>query len=159
MIIPRWCHDTGTFGFVLWQLRQPKLRPVEALSGFGGEHRSRKEGRNFDCSDSWRILPASLTRVCSRSSHTICRGAAKPTQPHSLQRSHPHLINSIFASKLHAQDPLHWVICIRLICWHGAHLQAVAIMMKILLPDPEKLPSSLSCLWSRNLRVLTYLSW
>ena len=48
-----------------------------------------------------------LTLVWSRSGHTICRGAAKPTQPHSLQRIHPHLINSIFASKLHAQDPLH----------------------------------------------------
>ena len=99
----------------------------------------------------------SLTRVCLHSGHTICRGAAKPTQPHYLQRSHPHLINSIFASKLHAQDPLHWFICIQLICWHGAHLQAVVIVMEILLPDPEKLPSSLSCLWSRNLRVLPEL--
>ena len=41
------------------QLRQPGLRPIEALSGFGGEYRSRMEGRNFDCSDSWRILPDS----------------------------------------------------------------------------------------------------
>ena len=82
---------------------------------------------------------------------------------------HPHL-NSMFTSKLHAQDPLHWVICIRLIRWHGAHLQAVVIVMEILLPDPEKLPSSLSCLWSRNLWVIPnssvhagslgcYLSW
>ena len=77
-----------------------------------------------------------------------------PTQSHSLQRSYPHL-NSIFASKLHALDPLHWVICIRLIRWHGAHLQTVVIVMEILLPDPEKLPSSL---WSRNLRVLAKLS-
>ena len=70
------------------------------------------------------------------------------------QRSYPHL-NSIFASKLHALDPLHWVICIRLIRWHGAHLQTVVIMMEISLPDPEaKLPSSL---WSRNLRVLPKL--
>ena len=84
------------------------------------------------------------TRVCSRSGHTSC---------HSLQRSHPHL-NSIFASKFHARDPLHWVICISLIRWHAAHLQAVVIVMKILLPDPEKLPSSL---WSRNLRVLPKL--
>ena len=83
-----------------------------------------------------------LTRVCSRSGHTICRGAPKQltnTIPLSLQRSHSHL-NSIFASKLHARDPLHWVICIRLIRWHGAHLQAVVIAMEILLPDPEKLP-------------------
>ena len=58
------------------------------------------------------------------------------TQSHSLQRSHPHL-NSIFANKLHARDPLHWVICIRLIRWHGAHLQTVVIVMEILLPDPE----------------------
>ena len=81
------------------------------------------------------------------------RKSNAPTQSHSLQRNHPHL-NSIFASKLHAQDPLDWVICIRLIRWHGALLQAVVIMMKILLPDPEKLPSSL---WSRNLRVLPKL--
>ena len=74
-----------------------------------------------------------LTRVCSR--------------------SRPHL-NSIFAGKLHARDPLHWVICIRRIRWHGAHLQAVVIVMEILLPDPEKLPSSL---WLRNLRVLSEL--
>ena len=75
-----------------------------------------------------------LTRVCSRSGH-------------------PHL-NSIFASKLHARDPLHWVICIRLIRWHGAHLQAVVIVMEIILPDPEKLSASLC---SRNLRVLPKL--
>ena len=75
----------------------------------------------------------------------------EPTQSHFLQGSHPHL-NSIFASKLHAQAPLDWVICIRLIRWlgHGAHLQAVVIVMEILLPDPEKL-------WSRNLRVLPKL--
>ena len=97
-----------------------------------------------------------LTRVCSRSGHTIRRGAPKPTQPQSFW-SHPHLINSIFASKLHAQDPPYWVICIHLICWHGAHLQAVVIVMEILLPDPEKLPSSLSCSWSRNLGVLPEL--
>ena len=65
------------------------------------------------------------------------RPSNSPTQSHSLQRSHPHL-NSIFASKLHARDPLHWVICIRLIRWHGAHLQAVVIVMEILIPDPEK---------------------
>ena len=41
------------------ELRQPRLRPIEALFGFGGEYRSRKEGRNFDCSDSWRMLPDS----------------------------------------------------------------------------------------------------
>ena len=58
------------------------------------------------------------------------------------------------ASKLHSRDPLHRVIYIRLIRWHGAHLQAVFIVMEILLPDPEKLPSSL---WSRNLRVLPKL--
>ena len=84
------------------------------------------------------------------------RPSNAPTQSyHSLssQRSYPHL-NSIFASKLHALDPLHWVICIRLIRWHGAHLQTVVIVMEILLPDPEKLPSSL---WSRNLRVLPKL--
>ena len=84
------------------------------------------------------------------------RSSNTPTQSHSLQRSHPHL-NSIFASKLHARDPLHhvhWVFCIRLIRWHGAHLQAVVIVMEIILPDPEKLPSSL---WSRNLRVFPKL--
>ena len=81
------------------------------------------------------------------------RPSNAPTQSHSLQRSHPHL-NSIFASKMHARDPLHWVICIRLIRWHGAHLHAVVIVMDILSPDPEKLPSSL---WSRNLRVLPKL--
>ena len=73
--------------------------------------------------------------VCARVA--VTRSAAErpsnaPTQPHSLQPSHLHL-NSIFAIKLHAQDPLHWVICIRLICWHGAHLQAVVIVMEILL--------------------------
>ena len=93
-----------------------------------------------------------LTHVYSRSGHTICRGAVKQ-QSHCFQRSHPHL-NSIFASKLHTRDPLHWVICIRCIRWHGAHLQAVGIVMEILLTDPEKLPSSL---WSRNLRVLPKL--
>ena len=81
----------------------------------------------------------------------VTRSAAErpsnpPTQSHSLQRSHPRL-NSIFASKLHARAPLHWVIYIRLIRWHGAYLQTVVIVMEILLPDPEKLPSSL---WSRN---------
>ena len=60
-----------------------------------------------------------------------------PTQSHSLQRRHPHL-NSIVASKLHAREPLHWVICIRLIRWHGAHLWTVVIVMEIILPDPEK---------------------
>ena len=65
--------------------------------------------------------------VCARVA--VTRSAAErpsnaPTQSHSLQQSHTHL-NSIFASKLHAWDPLHWVICIRLIRWHGAHLQAV----------------------------------
>ena len=82
-----------------------------------------------------------LTRTCSRGGHTICRGAAKQltNTTDSLQWSHPHL-NSIFASKLHARDPLHWVICIRLIRWHGAHLQAVVTVMEILLPDPEILP-------------------
>ena len=114
---------------VFRQIRQPRLRPIEALSGFGGEYRSRKEGRNFDCSDSWRIL----------------------LDPHVLALPPASQVNSIFASKLHARDPLHWVICIRRIHWHGAHLQAVVIVMEILLPDPEKLPSSL---WSRNLRVL-----
>ena len=96
-----------------------------------------------------------LTRVCLHSSHTVCCGAAKQctnTNDPTIQRSHPHL-NSIFASKLHARDPLHWVICIRLIRWHGSHLQAIVIVMEILLPDPEKLPS----LWSRNLRVLPKL--
>ena len=88
----------------------------------------------------------------------VTRSAAErlsnaPTQYHSLQRSHPHL-NSIFASKLHARDPLHWFICIRLIRWHEAHLQAVVIVMEILLPDLEKLPSSL---WSRNFRMLPKL--
>ena len=81
------------------------------------------------------------------------RPSNAPKQSHSLQQSHPHL-NSILESKLHARAPLHWVICIRLIRWHGAHLQAVVIVMEILLPDPEKLPSSL---WSRNLRVLPKL--
>ena len=83
------------------------------------------------------------------------RPSNSQTQPesHSLQRSHPHL-NSIFASKLHAWDPLHWVICIRLIRWHSAHLRAVVIVMEILLPDPQKLPW---CLRSRNLRVLPKL--
>ena len=76
-----------------------------------------------------------------------------PTQSRSLQQSHPHL-NSIFASKLHARAPLHWVICIRLIRWHGAHLQAVVIVMEILWPDPEKLPSSL---WSRNPKLMSGL--
>ena len=99
-----------------------------------------------------------LTRVCLRSGHTICCRAAKQrtnTIPATLfeQRSHPRL-NSIFASKLHARDSLHWVICIHLIRWHRAHLQAVVIVMEILSPDPEKLPSSL---WSRNLRVLPKL--
>ena len=92
-----------------------------------------------------------LTRMCSRSGHTIC--PATQTQSNSLQRSHPHL-NSTFASKLHDRDQLHWVMCIRLIRWHGAHLQTIVIVMEILLPDPEKLPSSL---WLRNLEVLTKL--
>ena len=135
--IPR-CHHS-IHSIIIVELRQPRLWPIEALSGFGGEYRSRKEGRNFDCSDSWRILPDS--RVLP------------PTQSHSIQRSHPHL-NSIFASKFHAEDPLHWVIGIRLIRWHGTPLQAVVIVMEILLPDPKKLPSSL---WSRNLRVLPRL--
>ena len=135
----------GCFFFCLWsfengslaryiQLRQPRLRQIEALSGFGGEYRSRKEGRNFDCSDSWRILPDS--RVLAWRPHDLPRSGQ--ATHHSLQRSHPHL-NSIFASKLHARAPLHWVICIRLIRWHGAHLQAVVIVMDILLPDPEKI--------------------
>ena len=80
-----------------------------------------------------------LTRVCSRSGHTIGRGAVKQ-QSHYFQRSHPHL-KSIFckSSKLHTRDQLHWVICIRRIRWHGAHFQAVAIVMEILLTDPEKI--------------------
>ena len=41
------------------ELRQPRLLPIEALSVLGGEYRSQKEGRNFDCSDSLRILPDS----------------------------------------------------------------------------------------------------
>ena len=41
------------------QLHQPRLRLIEVLSGFGGEYRSWKESRNFDCSDSWQILPDS----------------------------------------------------------------------------------------------------
>ena len=124
-----------------FQLRQPRLRPIEALSGFGGEYRSRKEDRNFDCSDSWRILPD--LRVLAHRPHDLPRSseATHQTQSHSLQRIHPNL-NSIFASKLHARDPLH------------CHLQAVVIVMEILSPDPEKLPSSL---WSRNLRVLPKL--
>ena len=45
-------------------------------------------------------------------------------------RSCPH-VNSIFAGKLHAWDPLHWVICIRHIRRHGAHLQAFHHHMSI----------------------------
>ena len=67
---PAWCAG---------QLRQPKLRPIEALSGFGGEYRSRKEGRNFDCSDSWRILPDS--RVPVQRPHDL---------PRSIQATHQH---------------------------------------------------------------------
>ena len=96
-----------------------------------------------------------LTRVCSRSGHTIFRGAAKQrTNTIPLSSAKPSHLNSIFASKMHARDPLHWVICIRLIRWHGAHLQAVVIVMDILSPDPEKLPAFL---WSRNLRMLPKL--
>ena len=51
------------------QLRQPMLRPIEALSGFGGDYRSRKEGRNFDYSNSWRILPDS--RVLASRPHDL----------------------------------------------------------------------------------------
>ena len=92
--------------------------------------------------------------ACARVGATRSAAARLSNAPtHPLQWSHPHL-NSIFASKLHARAPLHWVICIRLIRWHGAHLQAVVIVMEILLPDPEKLPSSL---WSRNLKVLLKL--
>ena len=143
---------TGTFSGIDYgeqktsaELRQPRLWPIEALSGFRGEYRSRLEGRNFNCSDTWEIQPDDLPRS-DQATHT-------GTQSHSLQRSHPHL-NSIFASKLHAEDPLHCVICIRLIRWLGAHFQAVVIVMEIILLDPEKLPSSL---WSRNLRVLPKL--
>ena len=89
-----------------------------------------------------------LTRVAATRSAAE-RPSNTPTQSHP----HPHL-NSIFASKLHARDPLHWVICIHLIRWHRAHLQLVVIVMENLLPDPEKLPSSLC---SRNLRVLPKL--
>ena len=92
-------------------------------------------------------------RVAATRSAAECPSNAPTPNPHSLQRSHPHL-NSIFASKSHARDPLHWVICIRLIHWHGTHLQAVVIVIEILLHGPEKLPSSL---WSRNLRVLVTL--
>ena len=86
----------------------------------------------------WQLVDTAWL-VCARLAAT--RSAAErpsntPTQSHSLHRSHPHL-NSIFASKLHARDPLHWVICIRLIRWHGAHLQAVVIVIEILLPYPE----------------------
>ena len=97
--------------------------------------------------------------ACARVAATrsaVERPSNAPSQSYSLQRSHTHL-NSIFASKLHARDPLHhvhWVICIGLICWHGAHLQAVVIVMEILLRDSEKLSSFL---WSRNLRVLPKL--
>ena len=71
--------------------------------------------------------------ACARAAATWSaaeRPSNAPTQSYSLQRIHPHL-NSIFASKLHARDPLHWVICICLIRWHGAHLQAVVIVMGI----------------------------
>ena len=96
---------------------------------------------------------------CARIAAT--RSAAERTsntQSHSLQRSHPHL-NSIFANKLHAQAPLHWVICIRLIRWHGAHLQAVVIVMEILLPDPDKLPSFFIFVVEKLEDVTYYLSW
>ena len=46
----------------------------------------------------------------------------------------------------------HWVICIPFIRWHGAHLQAVVIVMGILLPDPKKLSSSL---WVEKLEGVT----
>ena len=102
----------------------------------------------------WQLADTAWLACAHRSGHTICCGAAKQrTSTIPLSSAKPHL-NSIFASKLHAEDPLYWVICIRLIRWHGAHLQAVVIVMEILLPDPEKLPSSL---WSRNLRVLPKL--
>ena len=103
----------------------------------------------------WQLMDTAWL-ACARIAATrsaVERPSNASTQSHSLQRNHPHL-NSIFASKLHVRDPLHWVICIRLIRWHGANLPAVVIVMEILLPDPEKLPSSL---WSRNLRVLPKL--
>ena len=65
------------------------------------------------------------------SGHTICRGAAKQrtdTIPRSSAK--PPASKLIFASKLHARDPLHWVVCIRLLRWHGAPHQAVVIVME-----------------------------
>ena len=40
------------------------------------------------------------------------------------------LAGACVAATWSAMDPFHWVICIRLIRWHGAHLQAVVIMME-----------------------------
>ena len=67
-----------------------------------------------------QTMPITSTQVKQRTD-TIPLHSAKP----------PASIKSIFASKLHARDPLHWVICIRLIRWHGAHFQAVVIVMGI----------------------------
>ena len=68
----------------------------------------------------WQLADTAWLNASTRS--VAERPSNAPTQSHSLQRSYPHL-NSIFASKLHALDPFRWVICIRLIRWHGANLQ------------------------------------
>ena len=70
------------------------------------------------------------------------RPSNAPSQSHSLQRSHPHL-NSIFASKLHARDPLHhvhWVMCIGLIRWHHSQTTPWAPSHPILHPRAGWLP-------------------
>ena len=79
----------------------------------------------------WQLADsASLAGACVAATWSAMEWPSNaPTQAHSVQQSHPHL-NSIFASKLHAWDPFHWAICIHLIRWHGAHLQAVVIMME-----------------------------
>ena len=69
----------------------------------------------------WQLADTAwLACACVAASQSAAqRPSNAPTQSHSLQRSHPHL-NSIFASKLHARDPFHWVICFHLIRWHGS---------------------------------------
>ena len=100
-----------------------------------------------------RQLADTAWLACARVAAT--RSAAErpsnaPTQSHSLQRSHPHL-NSIFASKLHARGPLHWVICIRRIRWHGVHLQAVALSLEVNRSREQHFLASTCGIWEPGL--------
>ena len=79
------------------QLRQPRLWPIETLSGFGGEYRSQKGGQKFWLQ--WQLADTAwLACACVAATQSAGqRPSNEPTQSHSLQRSHPHL-NSIFVS-------------------------------------------------------------